>query len=219
MKNQPYELPELGFKYDALEPALSAEIVEVHYCKHHQAYVDGANQALGDLAEERERGDSGHLNELQKDLAFNVSGHVLHSLFWRNLMPSKGAGPDSFLSGYVKRAFGDLEAMEEQFRSAGSSVQGSGWAALAWDPVGQLLVVEQIHDHQNNTVVGAVPLLVMDMWEHAYYLQYRNEKKRWIDAFWSLINWQEVSGHLRHALELDLGWVTSELPAGKVKNK
>ena len=215
MKSQPYELPELGFSYDALEPALSAELLELHHSKHHRAYVDAANQSLSDLAQAREKGSFKHLNQLQRNLAFHVSGHVLHSIFWRNLTPGNGAGPDTFLSGYIQRAFGGFTALEDHFCAAGASIQGSGWAALIWDPLGHSLLVEQIHDHQDNTVGGTVPLLVLDMWEHAFYLQYRHEKHRWISVFWKLINWPDVSARLQCGLELDLGLARPGFPVGK----
>jgi Fe-Mn family superoxide dismutase len=192
-----YQLPKLGYDFDALEPAYSADLLELHYSKHHQAYVDGANQVLKDLADARRAKKFAHLNQLQKNLAFNLSGHHLHALFWRNLAPGNSKGPSAALSSQIKKDFGTQEAMESQFSAAGASIQGSGWAALSWEPMAQQLVIEQIHDHQDNGVCGATPLLVMDMWEHAFYLQYRNEKKRWIKAFWSLVNWTSVNEGLK----------------------
>lgn len=194
-----YQLPELGYKYDDLEPGYSADLLEVHYSKHHQAYVNGANQTLHDLAGARSDSDFGKLKQLQKDLAFNVSGHVMHSLFWRNMSPSDGNGPDTALNKFIDQGFGSFNALRDQFQAAGGSIQGSGWAALSWEPLSQSLLVEQIYDHQGNSSCGAHPILVMDMWEHAFYLQYRNEKKRWIEAFWNLINWQDVGDRLKKA--------------------
>lgn len=199
MVQKKYQLPELGYRYDDLEPAYSADLLEVHYSKHHQGYVDGANQTMHDLADARSKSDLGKLKQLQKDLAFNLSGHVMHSLFWRNMAPSDGNGPDANLSKSIDQGFGSFKAFQDQFQSAGGSIQGSGWAALSWDPLSQSLLVEQLYDHQNNSSCGAQPILVMDMWEHAFYLQYRNEKKRWIDAFWGLINWQDVGNRLKKA--------------------
>lgn len=199
MVQKVYQLPELGYKYGDLEPAYSADLLEVHYTKHHQAYVDGANQTLSGLVAARDKSDFGKLKQLQKDLAFNVSGHVMHSLFWRNMAPSNGKGPDATLSKYIDQGFGSFDALREQFQAAGGSIQGSGWAALSWEPLSQSLLVEQIFDHQSNTSTGAQPIMVMDMWEHAFYLQYRNEKMRWVKAFWDLINWQDVSERLQKA--------------------
>lgn len=191
-----YELPDLGYDYRALEPAYSAELLELHYSKHHKAYVDGANQALADLDAARGDRDFGKLNQLQKNLAFNVSGHVLHSIFWRNMSPEGAHTPSAELETEISNAFGDIDSLREHFLAAGTSIQGSGWAALAWEPLSGSLVVEQVYDHQDNLANGSVPLLVMDMWEHAFYLQYRNEKKRWAKAFWELVNWGDVSERL-----------------------
>jgi len=199
-----YELPALGYAFDALEPAYSAELLELHYSKHHQAYVDGANETRKKLANARENADFEKLNQLQKNLAFNVSGHVLHSIFWRNLSPAKDSSPSDVLEREVRRAFGSLDALRGQFLSAGTSIQGSGWAALNWEPVSGSLMVEQVYDHQGNIGNGTLPLLVMDMWEHAFYLQYRNEKKRWAETFWKLINWRDVSGRLEGVRGVDL---------------
>lgn len=200
-----YELPELGYEYDALEPAYSAELLELHHAKHHKAYVDGANRDREDLKEARRRGDIAWLSELQTSFAFNHSGHVLHSILWRNLAPNDGSEPTEPLDLRIRNAFGNLGALREQFSAAGAGIRGSGWAALAWDPIGRTLVVEQVHDHQGNTGIGTVPLMVMDMWEHAYYLHYRNEKSRWISAFWNMINWQDVNLRLSKVEQLNLG--------------
>jgi Fe-Mn family superoxide dismutase len=200
-----YELPVLGFAYDALEPAYSAELLELHYSEHHRAYVDGANKCRHDLEQSRRKNDFDRINQLQKDLAFNLSGHVLHSIFWRNIAPDHGSTPAESLASQIRTAFGGFDALREQFWSAGAATQGSGWAALAWDPASHSLVIEQIYDHQDNVGSGTVPVLVMDMWEHAYYLQYRNEKKKWIKAFWGLINWPDIGDRLEKAKRLDLG--------------
>jgi Fe-Mn family superoxide dismutase len=208
MKPAPhFELPPLGYAYDALEPHLSAELLELHYSKHHKAYVDGLNKTLEALADARAKGDFGKLNQLEKDLAFHYSGHVLHSLFWRNLQPGEGAPPGGPLEAGIKAAFGSVDAFRRQFTAAGASLQGSGWAALVFEPTQGTLLVEQIHDHQDRTAVGTMPLLVMDMWEHAYYLQYRNKKDQWIVNFWEMVNWVDVARRLERAgrIDLDLG--------------
>jgi Fe-Mn family superoxide dismutase len=204
-KIESYELPELGYEFDALEPAYSAEILELHYTKHHQAYVDGANETRSSLARAREQSDFEKLNQLQKNLAFNVSGHILHSIFWRNMSPAEDQSPSKLLAREIDRVFGGQDALRGQFLSAGTSIQGSGWAALSWEPVSGSLMVEQVYDHQGNIGNGTMPLLVMDMWEHAFYLQYRNEKKRWAKAFWDLINWRDVSRRLEGVRGADLG--------------
>lgn len=203
-RSEKYELPELGYAYDDLEPAYSAEILELHHSKHHKAYVDGANKTRESLAEARKNGDFAKVNQLQKDLAFNLSGHVLHSIFWTNIAPDGADQPDKDLQAAINSSFGGLDAFREQFLAAGTSVQGSGWAALSWEPVSGSLIVEQVHDHQGNWGSGTLPLLVMDMWEHAFYLQYKNEKKRWAKAFWDIINWEDVSDRLLRVEDVEL---------------
>ena len=128
-----YKLPPLGYAYDALAPAYSAELLELHYTGHHKAYVDGLNKALEGLAEARHNGDFARLNALEKDLAFHYSGHVLHSLFWRNLEPNEGAPPSGHLESRIRTAFGGTDAFRRQFGAAGTALQGSGWVALTWE--------------------------------------------------------------------------------------
>jgi len=203
-----FKLPPLGYAYDSLEPAYSAELLELHYAGHHRAYVDGLNRSLEGLAEMRGKGDFARINQLQKDLAFNYSGHLLHSLFWRNLEPNEGAPPSGQLEFRIKDAFGSTDAFRRQFGAAGAALQGSGWVALTYDPMQETLLIEQFHDHENGHAVGTVPLLVMDMWEHAYYLQYRNKKEKWIVAFWELVNWGDVARRLDNAVCVDLALET-----------
>jgi Fe-Mn family superoxide dismutase len=199
-----YELPKLPYDYGDLEPAYSRELLELHHDKHHAAYVKGVNEALEGLAHAREKGDWAVLNQLQKNLAFHLSGHVLHSIFWRNLTPNSSALRDGDLLTNIKRDFATLDALRDQMNEAAVAVQGSGWAALSWEPLGKRLVVEQIYDHQGNTGNGTVPLLVLDMWEHAYYLQYRNEKKKWVAAFWGIVNWADVAERYLKVRTLEL---------------
>ncbi len=188
-----YELPELDYDFAALEPHLSARIVELHHDKHHAAYVAGANTTLEKLTEARESGNYTTINQLEKNLAFHVSGHVLHSLFWKNMSPDGGGAPEGELAAAIDESFGSFEGFRKQFDEAAMGVQGSGWAALAWEPTGGLLVVEQVYDHQSNLAQGASPLFVLDMWEHAFYLQYENVKGDWVAAFWNLVNWPDVA--------------------------
>jgi len=199
-----FTLPALGYAYDALEPAYSAEMLELHYASHHQAYVDGVNKALASLAEVRDSGDFARINQLEKDLAFHYSGHLMHSIFWRNLAPNEGALPAGTLESRIEAAFGSTDAFRRQFGAAGASLQGSGWVALTWESMRGTLLIEQVHDHQDRSAIGTVPLLVMDMWEHAYYLQYRNKKEKWIVAFWELVNWADVARRLDNAVCVDL---------------
>lgn len=197
-----YSLPELPYDYGALEPHYSAKILELHHDKHHAAYVKGANDALEKLDQARVSEDFGTINQLQKNLAFNLSGHVLHSLFWSNLSPDGGGKPEGELEAGIIEGFGSFDAFRNQTTQAGLNVQGSGWAALTWEPLGQRLIVEQVYDHQSNVGQGAPPLLVLDMWEHAYYLQYLNGKADWVNAFWEIVNWPDVADRFDRARRL-----------------
>lgn len=202
---QRYSLPDLPYDYSALEPHYSGEILELHHAKHHAAYVAGANATLEKLAEAREKNAFATLNQLQKSLAFHVSGHVLHSLFWKNMTPHGGGRPDRDLADAIAESFGSFEGLKSQLTEAALNVQGSGWGAVAWEPLGRRLVVEQVYDHQGNVGQGGPPLLVLDMWEHAYYLQYRNVKGDWVNAFWRVVNWDDVARRLKGVRTLDLG--------------
>jgi len=188
-----YSLPDLPYDYSALEPAMTGEILELHHAKHHAAYVKGANETIDRLAEARESNAFGPLNGLEKDLAFHLSGHVLHSLFWQNLSPDGGDRPDGPLADAITEHFGSYDAFATQLTAATTGVQGSGWGVLAWEPLGRRLVVTQVYDHQGNVTIGGTPLLVFDAWEHAYYLQYRNVRPDYIDKLWSVVNWQDVA--------------------------
>ena len=199
-----YTLPELPYDCAGLEPHYSARALELHHDKHHAAYVAGANATLDKLADAREKGDFATINQLQKNLAFHLSGHVLHSLFWRNMSPRGGGEPDGELAAAVKESFGSFANLKGQLSEAALAVQGSGWGTLAWEPLGKRLVIEQVYDHQGNIGNGTVPLLVLDMWEHAYYLQYLTEKKDWVAAFWKILNWEDVAGRYESVRSLDL---------------
>jgi Fe-Mn family superoxide dismutase len=200
-----YVLPELPYDYDELEPHLSAEILDLHYNKHHAAYVKGANETLDKLAEAREQNDFAHIGQLEKSFAFHISGHVLHSLLWKNLSPQGGGTPNGTLGAALDKHFGSFDAFKSQLTSAAESVQGSGWGALSWEPLGKRLVVEQVYDHQGNVGNGTLPILVVDMWEHAYYLQYQNRKKEWLENFWELVSWTDVAERFGKVQRTDIG--------------
>lgn len=191
-----YTLPDLPYKSSDLEPHVSAEALELHHDMHHNAYVVGANNALSDMAQARESGDYSALSQLQKNLAFHLSGHVLHSMLWRVMSPDGGGRPVGSLLGNINNAFGDFDAMKSHFTQCALGMQGSGWASLAWEPISQKLVIEQVHDHHGNIGNATLPILVLDMWEHSYYLQYRNKKAKWVAAFWEIVNWADVEFRL-----------------------
>ncbi|TDD29852.1 superoxide dismutase [Actinomadura sp. KC06] len=188
-----YTLPDLPYDYAALEPAITGEILELHHSKHHAAYVKGANDTLERLAEARDKEQYGGLVGLEKTFAFNLSGHVLHSIFWDNLSPDGGDRPDGELAAAINEHFGSFDAFRKQLTTATSTVQGSGWGVLAWEPLGRRLVVEQVYDHHGNVGMNTTPLLVFDAWEHAYYLQYRNVRPDYVEKLWSLVDWTDVA--------------------------
>ncbi len=196
-----YTLPELTYDYSALEPSISGTIMELHHGKHHQAYVTGANTALASLAEARDKGDLGAVNKLEKDLAFNLGGHVNHSIFWTNLSPDGGDKPTGDLASAIDDNFGSFDKFTAHFTAAALGVQGSGWAALMWDSIGKNLIINQFFDQQSNFAAGSVPLLLLDVWEHAYYLDYKNVRADYVKAFWNIANWANVQERFAVARE------------------
>jgi superoxide dismutase, Fe-Mn family len=199
-----YTLPDLEYDFGALEPHISAQIMELHHGKHHKAYVEKANETLDKLAESRDKQDFSKIAGLEKALAFNLSGHVLHSIFWKNLAPHGGGRPEGELFDLIVRDFGSFEVFQKQMTEVASTVMGSGWAALVWEPFAQRLLTSQIYDHQSNIGQGSLPLMVIDAWEHAYYLQYKNAKTEFFKAVWHLWNWPDVASRLQGARQVDL---------------
>jgi Fe-Mn family superoxide dismutase len=199
-----YTLPDLPYDFGALEPHYSGEILELHHDKHHAAYVAGANSTLDRLEESRAANEFGTIVGLEKTLAFNVSGHVLHSIFWKNLSPDGGERPDGDLADAITEYFGSYEGFNAQMTQASTTIQGSGWGVLAYEPLAGRLLVEQVYDHQGNLGNGSVPLLVFDTWEHAFYLQYKNVKADFVSALWKLVNWPDVASRYAAAKALTI---------------
>ena len=195
-----YTLPDLDYDYGALEPHISGKIMELHHDKHHTTYVQGANTALEKLAEAREKGDFGAINKLEKDLAFNLGGHINHSVFWKNMSPDGGGRPeDNELAAAIDEFFGSFDGFKKQFEEAAKGVQGSGWGRLVWDVLGQRLNTMQLFDQQGNLPSGQIPIVQLDMWEHAYYLQYQNVKADYISAWWNVVNWADAQARFDRA--------------------
>jgi Fe-Mn family superoxide dismutase len=194
-----YVLPDLSYDYGALEPNISGKIMELHHDKHHLAYVNGANSALDALAEAREKNDLTMVNKFQKDLAFNLAGHVNHTVFWKNMSPEGGDKPTGELAAAIDEYFGSFDAFRAHFTASALGIQGSGWSILVWDILGQKLIIEQLYDHQGNLSVGSIPLLMLDMWEHAFYLDYQNVKPEYVKAFWNIVNWADVQARFLEA--------------------
>lgn len=194
-----YSLPDLPYDYAALEPYISGEIMELHHSKHHANYVKGANSALEQMAEARASNQFGTVNQLAKNLAFNLGGHINHSVFWPNMSPDGGDKPDGELAAAIDEYFGSFDGFRAQFSANALGVQGSGWSVLAWDGMGRRMVLEQVYDHQGNLAPGTLPLLLLDMWEHAFYLQYRNVKADFVEAWWHVVNWADVNRRFHDA--------------------
>ena len=199
-----YALPELPYDYGALQPHISGRIMELHHDKHHAAYVKGANVTLERLHDARGIRHFETISMLERNLAFNVSGHVLHSVFWTNLSPDGGGQPSGQLGDTIEETFGGFDAFRSQMVEAAATVQGSGWALASWEPFARRLVVQQVYDHQGNHGQGTIPLLAIDAWEHAYYLQYENRKADFFDAIWHVINWDDVAARYDAARQTDL---------------
>src|SRR5262245_36070428 len=199
-----YTLPDRPYDYGALEPHISGTLMQLHHDQHHATYVKGANATLEHLDEARNKSDFTRLAALEKSLAFNLSGHILHSLFWQNLAPQAGGRPEKELADCLQRDFGGFDQFKQQLSQAAASIMGSGWAALVWEPLGRRLLTTQIYDHQSNLSQAGIPLLVLDAWEHAYYLQYKNEKAKFFDAMWAVWNWQDVAERFNAARKVDV---------------
>lgn len=194
-----YALPELPYDYTALEPHISARIMELHHDKHHAAYVAGANTALEKLAAARDAGDLTAVNLHEKNLAFNLGGHTNHTVFWHNLSPDGGGEPEGELAAAIVEQFGSFAAFQSHFAANATGIQGSGWSVLGWDSIGQRLLIFQLFDQQSNVPVGIVTLLMLDMWEHEFYLDYLNVKADYLKAFWNIANWADVAQRFERA--------------------
>jgi Fe-Mn family superoxide dismutase len=194
-----YTLPDLDYDFAALEPHISGRIMQLHHGKHHAAYVAGANATLDLMAEAREKNDLTWINKLQKDLAFNLGGHVNHSIFWKNLSADGGDKPTGELAAAIDEFFGSYDGFRAHFTANAMGIQGSGWSILAWDVLGQRLIIEQLYDQQGNLVAASVPLLMLDMWEHAFYLDYQNVKADYVAAFWNIVSWSDVQARFEAA--------------------
>jgi Fe-Mn family superoxide dismutase len=199
-----YTLPDLQYDYSALEPHISGKIMELHHDKHHAGYVKGANETLERLGEARQKEDFTRLGAMEKALAFNLSGHVLHSLFWQNLSPEGGAEPKGELAEQIRKDFGSFAAFKRQLTEAASTIMGSGWGAVVWEPLAGRLLTTQIYDHQSNLAQAGVPILVLDAWEHAYYLQYENRKTDFFQVVWNVWNWKDVADRFATVQHLDV---------------
>ena len=194
-----YELPPLPYATDALEPYYDAATLALHHGKHHAAYVAGLNVALEKLEAARAAGDFSAIKQLSREVAFHGGGHLLHSIFWTNLTPAGGGRPEGDLAAAIHRSFSSFAAFDAQLRAATNAVEGSGWGVLAAAGTGELAIL-QIEKHQNQLLPGWTPILVLDAWEHAYYLKYQNRRADFIAALLDhLVNWQDVAARFAAA--------------------
>ena len=197
-----YILPPLPYKYEDLEPHIDAETMHLHHDKHHKAYVDGLNKAQAMLAEIRaNKRDNSEVKNWTRELSFHGSGHFLHVLFWNCMGPKAGGEPKGTIAQHIDKDFGSFKNFAEEFKATAINVEGSGWGILAFEPASGQLLVMQAEKHQNLGVWGVVPLLACDVWEHAYYLKYKNVRKDYVAAFMNVINWEAVDRNLARCLK------------------
>jgi Fe-Mn family superoxide dismutase len=188
-----HKLPDLPYAYDALEPYYDEQTVKLHHDAHHKAYVDGLNNAEAKLAEARANADFALIKHWERELAFHGSGHILHTMFWENMAPNAGGAASGAIAEQIDKDFGSYEIFKKEFTSAAVAVEGSGWALLCWNPNFKKLEILTAEKHQNLTQWGVIPLLVCDVWEHAYYLKYQNKRAAFVEAWWNLVDWEDVN--------------------------
>lgn len=196
-----FALPALPYEYKALEPVIDAKTVELHHDKHHKGYVDGANKAEEKLAAARADGNFDLVKHWSRELAFHGSGHILHTIYWTNLSGKGGGEPKGDLAKHIAKNFGDFAKFKTHLSKATVAVEGSGWGVLAYQVFSKNLTVLQIEKHQDLTTMGAIPLLVLDVWEHAYYLTYQNKRGEYVDKIFNIINWDNIAQRLDAALK------------------
>ena len=187
-----HELPKLPYEYNALEPVMDEQTLRLHHDIHHAGYVTGLNKAEEMLQKFRQSGDYAAIKHWERELAFHGSGHILHSIFWENLKPKGGGEPGGDLAKAITAEWGGFATFKAELSAATKSVEGSGWGILAYNPIFEKLVILQAEKHQDLTQWGAMPILVIDVWEHAYYLKYQNKRGDFVDAIIGIINWKDV---------------------------
>jgi Fe-Mn family superoxide dismutase len=203
--HMPYTLPPLPYDYNALEPYIDEQTMRIHHDKHHQAYVDGLNKAVDGLAKARETGDFAAVQQLSRLVAFHGGGHYNHSVFWNVMAPNGHGGggePSGALRAQIEKDFGSFDAFKKHFSAASVAVEGSGWGVLAWHHAADALTIQTMMNQQNLTVIGSYPVLMLDVWEHAYYLKYQNRRADYVAAFWNVVNWEAVAQRLEEGKRL-----------------
>jgi Fe-Mn family superoxide dismutase len=194
---QGYALPPLPYDKTALTGFLSAEVLEIHHDKHHAGYVTGLTNTLEAMQDARAQGDYGAIKSLGRALAFHGSGHLLHSIYWNSMSPHGGGEPTGAVKEHLETSFGSVDAFRKHFAAATKAAEASGWGILAWEPIGSRLIILAAESHQQMGFQGAAPLLVCDVWEHAYYLDYQNRRTDYVDKFFDVINWDFLALQLK----------------------
>ncbi|GEN45065.1 superoxide dismutase [Alkalibacillus haloalkaliphilus] len=197
-----HELPPLPYAYDALEPYIDERIMRLHHDKHHQSYVDGLNKAEREMQKARQTGDFDLIKHWEREAAFNGAGHYLHTIFWNIMSPEGGGEPSGELLNAINESFGSYDQFKEHFSEAAKNVEGVGWSILVWSPRSHRLEILQAERHQDLSQWDVIPLLVLDVWEHAYYLQYENDRDAYVDVWWNIVNWDEVESRFNTAREV-----------------
>jgi Fe-Mn family superoxide dismutase len=197
-----HELPPLPYAYHALEPYINREIMKLHHTKHHQSYVDGLNKAEKMMKEARETKNYDLIKHWEREAAFNGSGHYLHSIFWEIMSPRGGGKPEGALLQQIEKDFGSYEQFKRHFSEAAKKAEGVGWALLVWAPRSGRLEILQAERHQLMTQWDTIPLLVLDVWEHAYYLQYKNDRGEYVDNWWNIVYWPAVLDRFTEATKV-----------------
>ncbi|MGO4888269.1 superoxide dismutase [Anaerobacillus sp. MEB173] len=197
-----HQLPPLPYDYNALEPYINREIMQLHHTEHHQSYVDNLNKAERKMQEAREKNDFELIKHWEREAAFNGAGHYLHTIFWNNMSPRGGGEPKGSLLAQINKDFGSFNKFKQHFSEAAKKVEAVGWAILVWAPRAHHLEILQAEKHQNLSQWDVVPLLALDVWEHAYYLQYKNERGLYVDNWWNVVNWDNVSQRFERAKQL-----------------
>ncbi|MGO4540088.1 Fe-Mn family superoxide dismutase [Paenibacillus sp. 2TAB19] len=197
-----HTLPPLPYDYDALEPYIDEQTMQIHHDIHHKSYVDGLNKAEKQLQIARETGNFDLVKHWERELAFNGAGHYLHTLFWSVMSPHGGGDAVGPISAQITNDFGSYAAFKKQFSEAAAKVEGSGWAILVWSPRSRRLEILTAEKHQNLSQWDAIPLLPLDVWEHAYYLKHQNKRADYIEDWWNVINWPYVNERFEEARQL-----------------
>ncbi|MFZ5827630.1 MAG: superoxide dismutase [Bacillota bacterium] len=192
-------LPDLPYPYDALEPHIDQQTMRLHHDKHHKSYVDGLNKAEREMEEARRTGNFDLIKHWEREAAFNGAGHYLHTVFWNIMSPQGGGEPTGAVRQQIEQDFGSFDRFKQHFSRAAEKVEAVGWAIWVWSPRANRTEILTAEKHQNLSQWEAIPLLPLDVWEHAYYLKYQNERKKYIDAWWNVVDWASVARRLEKA--------------------